>query len=372
MKSTFKLFRIAGIAIGIHYTWLFALIFFSWTLAMVYFPSNYPGWSSLMYWIMGIIGALLIFVSVLVHELAHSLVSKTRGTQVSSITLFILGGASNLDEEPERPAVEFIIAIVGPATSLILGAIFFAITHFNIDPTTPLYAIISYLSIINIYLGIFNLLPGFPLDGGRVLRSLLWGSTGSLAKATDIASIVGQFFGWAFIALGVYLMISVNFIAGLWFTFIGWFLNSSADASRKEVALRERLGIIKVKELMNENVATINPETTVQNMVTNIFRKQHGRAVPVCKDGKMVGIATISDIKKVKQEKWATTPVKKIMTTKPLYTVAPEDNLNKALLLIAKYDVNQVLINNQGKCGGLLSRADVIRLIQMNTELGIK
>ncbi len=372
MKPTFKLFRIAGITIGIHYTWVFALIFFSWTLAMVYFPSGYPDWSTVMYWLTGIGGALLIFISVLLHELAHSLVANARGVKVSSITLFILGGASNLDEEPEKPAAEFAMAIVGPVTSLFLGAIFYGLTYLPIDPTTPLFAILGYMALINIYLGVFNLLPGFPLDGGRVLRSLIWGSTGNLAKATDIAGKVGQFFGWAFIGLGVYLMISVSFISGLWFAFIGWFLNSSADASRKEVALRERLSHIKVKELMNEKVATISPETTVQDMVTNIFRKQHGRAVPVCRDGKLVGIATITDIKKITQDKWATTPVKKIMTSDPLYMVAPEDNLNKALMLIARNDINQVLISDKGKCSGLLSRADIIQLIQMHSELGIQ
>jgi Zn-dependent protease/CBS domain-containing protein len=372
MKPTFKLFRIAGITIGIHYTWIFALIFFSWTLAMVYFPAGYPSWSTAMYWITGIGGALLIFVSVLLHELAHSLVANARGIPVHSITLFILGGASNLDEEPQKPAAEFAMAIIGPVTSLILGGIFYGLTYLSIDPTTPQFAIIGYLAIINIYLGIFNLLPGFPMDGGRVLRSIIWGSTGDLAKATNIAGIVGQFFGWAFIGLGVFLMISVSLINGLWFAFIGWFLNSSADASRKEIALRERLSHIKVRELMKENIASIEPETTVQDMVTNIFRKQHGRAVPVCRDGKLVGIATITDVKKVPQDKWATTPVSKIMTSEPLYMVAPEDNLHKALTLIAKNDINQVLISDQGKCGGLLSRADIIHLIQMNSELGLR
>ncbi len=372
MKATFKLFRIAGITIGIHYTWIFAIIFFSWTLAMVYFPAGYPDWSTAVYWITGIIGALLIFVSVLLHELAHSLVANARGIPVHSITLFILGGASNLEEEPQKPGAEFAMAIVGPVTSLALAAIFWGLTFLPIDATAPLAAMLSYLALINMYLGVFNLLPGFPMDGGRVLRSIIWGSTGSLTRATDIAGMVGQFFGWAFIGLGVFLMISVSFINGLWFAFIGWFLNSSADASRKEVALRERLSHIKVRELMSPNIATIQPETTVGEMVTNIFQKQHGRAVPVCRDGQLVGIATITDVKKLPQDKWAVTPVKQIMTSEPLYTVSPEDNLNTALTLIAKNDINQVIINDQGKCGGLLSRADIIRLIQVNSELGIR
>ncbi|MHB8104327.1 MAG: CBS domain-containing protein [Dehalococcoidales bacterium] len=372
MKASFKLFRIAGITIGIHYTWIFAIIFFSWTLAQAYFPVLYPNWSTAIYWITGVITALLIFVSILLHELAHSLVANARGIPVHSITLFILGGASNLEEEPQKPASEFVMAIVGPVTSLVLAAALWGLSFLPTDKTTPLAAVLSYMAIINMYIGVFNLLPGFPMDGGRVLRSIIWGSTGSLTRATDIAGIVGQFFGWAFIGLGVFLMISVSFINGLWFAFIGWFLNSSADASRKEIALRERLSHIKVKELMNPNIATILPETTVEEMVDSIFRKQHGRAVPVCRDGRPVGIATITDVKKVPQDKWATTPVQQIMTAEPLYTVNPEDNLNKAMTLIANKDINQVLIDDQGKCAGMLSRADIIRLIQVHTELGLR
>ncbi|OGN99428.1 MAG: hypothetical protein A2Y89_07280 [Chloroflexi bacterium RBG_13_51_18] len=372
MKASLKLFRIFGITIGIHYTWIFALIFFSWTLAMVYFPVSYPGWSTAVYWITGIIAALLIFVSVLLHELAHSLVANARGIPVHSITLFLLGGASNMEEEPQKPAAEFAMAIVGPVTSLVLAVIFWGFSRIPADTTTPLAGILSYMAIINMYLGIFNLLPGFPLDGGRVLRSIIWGSTGSLTRATDIAGRVGQIFGWAFIGLGIYLMISVSFISGLWIAFIGWFLNSSADASRKEITLRERLSHVKVRELMRREINTISPETTVDQLVREIFRKQQGRAVPVCKDDKLVGIVTITDIKKTSQDKWMETPVSRIMTTEPLYTVSPEDNLNVALVMIAKNDINQVLINDNDKCGGLLSRADIIRLIQTDRELGLR
>lgn len=370
MKASFKLFRIFGITIGIHYTWIFAVIFFTWTLAQAYFPAYYPDWSTAIYWVTGLIGSLLIFVSVLLHEMAHSLVAKARGVPVSSITLFILGGASNLEEEPEKPAAEFFMAIVGPITSLLIAAALWGFSILPADKTTPVAALLSYMALINMYLGVFNLLPGFPLDGGRVLRSLIWGSTGNLAKATNIAGIVGQIFGWAFIGLGLFFMISVSFINGLWIAFLGWFLNSSADASRKEIALRERLSHIKVKELMNPNVATIDPATTVEEMVNNVFRRRHDRAVPVCKDDKLLGIVTITDLRKLPQEKWATTHIKDIMTSQPLYTVAPEDNLNTAMLLIAQHDVNQVLIKDDGKCGGLLSRADIIRHIQINQELG--
>jgi Zn-dependent protease/CBS domain-containing protein len=371
VKSTFRLFRIAGIDIGIHYTWIFIFIFFSWTLAQAYFPAQYPGWSTATYWITGIIAALLIFVSVLLHELAHSLVAKRRGIPVHSITLFIFGGVSNLEEEPEKPAVEFAMAIVGPSTSLVLALIFWGLSRLPVDAEAPLAAALSYMALINLFLGIFNLLPGFPLDGGRVLRSIIWSSTGSLIRATNIAARVGQFFGWALIGLGLFLMISVSFFSGVWLAFIGWFLNSSADTSRKEITLRERLSHIKVRELMIPHPETIEPETTVAEMVENIFAKRHGRAVPVCHGDQLVGIATITDVKKIPQARWADTPVAQIMTHDPLYTVSPENNLYSAMRLIAQQDINQVIIKQQGQCAGLLSRADILRHLQYTQELGI-
>jgi Zn-dependent protease/CBS domain-containing protein len=370
MKASFKLFRIAGIDIGIHYTWLFIFAFFSWTLAQAYFPAYY-NWSTTAYWVTGVIASLLIFVSVLLHELAHSLVAKSRGIPVKSITLFILGGVSNLEEEPQKPAAEFAMAIVGPGTSLLLAAIFWGLTRLPGDKTMPLAAVISYMAYINLYLGAFNLLPGFPLDGGRVLRSIVWGSTGSLSRATDIAGRVGQFFGWVFIGVGVFLAIQVSLFSGLWIAFIGWFLNSAADSSRKEITLRERLSHFKVRELMNPTIETIRPETTVSEMVMNVFRRQPGRAVPVCRDDKLIGIVTITDVKKIPQEQWNATTVERIMTASPLYSVSPEDNLNTAMQLIVQHDVNQVLIKENDKCAGLLSRADIIRFIQMSHELGI-
>ena len=186
MKSTFKLFRVFGIDIGIHYTWIFIFLFFSWSLAQ-FFSNTHPDWSALTYWLTGIVGSLCIFVSVLLHELAHSLVARSRGLPVNSITLFILGGVSNLEEEPKSASIEFAMAIVGPGTSIVLAVVFWGIASgisgqpLNFTEltsgdvlTSPVMAIIGYLGVINLFLGVFNLLPGFPLDGGRVLRSIVW------------------------------------------------------------------------------------------------------------------------------------------------------------------------------------------------------
>ncbi len=372
MKSSFRLFRIAGIDIGVHYTWIFIFVFISWSLAQGFFPQAYAGWDTLTYWITGIIAALMLFVSVLLHELAHSLVAKRRGIPVASITLFFFGGVSNLEEEPKKPMAEFTMAIVGPGTSLVLALVFWLLYLIPADKTGPLAAMLSYLALINLILAVFNLLPGFPLDGGRVLRSIIWGATGNLVKATNIAGRIGQLLGWALIGVGIYFIFFVSIVSGLWMAFIGWFLSGAASASRREVTVRESLSGIRVRDFVDLNTTTISPETTVAEMVDNIFRRQHGRAVPVCRDGKLLGIVSITDVRGLPQEKWPTTPVADIMTREPLYTASPQDDLNTVMKLLAQHDINQVPIQQDGQCVGLLSRADIIRHIQFREELGVK
>jgi CBS domain-containing protein len=229
----------------------------------------------------------------------------------------------------------------------------------------------GYLGWINLSLAVFNLLPGFPLDGGRVLRSILWGSTHSLQKATNAAATVGRLFGWAFIAFGVYEVLGGNWVGGIWIAFIGWFLMSAADASRREITLREHLSGIKVKDVMNAQPGSINPETTVEEIVSNIFQRLHGRAVPVCANDKLMGIVTIDDVKKVPRDQWAVTRAERIMTRQPLYTVTPESGLSDAFKLIAQHAINQVLVTQDGKCIGILSRADIIAHLQLSQDLGM-
>jgi len=372
MKSSLRLFRIAGIDIGIHYTWILIFVLLSWSLAQGFFPQLYPGWDTVTYWITGIVAALLLFGSVLVHELAHSLVAQARGMTVSSITLFIFGGVSNLEDEPEKPKIEFVMSMVGPLSSLALAGIFWGLLQIVGDQQSPVAATFSYLALINALLAGFNLLPGFPLDGGRVLRAILWNRTGNLVKATNIAATVGRFMGWGFIAFGLFQVFAGNFIVGIWFAFIGWFLSSSADASRREVTLREQLSGVQVKEVMTTNAMHVSPDTSVAELVSNVFRKQHGRAVPVCENDQVVGIVTVTDVKELPQEKWEETAVKEIMTSEPLYSVTPDDDLNTALRFIAKHDINQVLVLRGSKCAGLVSRSNILTYLQLSQELGLK
>jgi Zn-dependent protease/predicted transcriptional regulator len=372
VKSSWRLMKIAGIDIGIHYTWILIFVLLSWSLAQGFFPQLYPEWNTVTYWITGVVAALLLFGSVLLHELAHSLVARARGMTVNSITLFIFGGVSNLEEEPEKPKIELAMSIVGPLTSLALAGIFWGLLQLVGDQQSPLAATFVYLALINAILAGFNLLPGFPLDGGRVLRSILWDRTGSLVKATNIAATVGRFMGWGLIAFGLFQIFAGNFVGGIWFAFIGWFLSNSADASRREITLREQLSSVRIKDVMTTNPTGIDPDTSVAELVSNVFRKQHGRAVPVCQNDQVLGIVTVTDVKGLPQEKWEETAVKEIMTREPLYSVTPEDDLNTALRLITKHDINQILVLQDDKCAGLVSRSDILSHLQLSQELGLK
>jgi Zn-dependent protease/CBS domain-containing protein len=372
MKASFRLFRIAGIDIGIHFSWVFIFVLISWSLAQGFFPQKYPGWSVSTYWIIAVASALLLFVSVLIHELAHSLVARSRGLPVSSITLFIFGGVSNLQEEPSKASVEFSMAIVGPLTSLILAGICWGLLYTLSSRTTPAGAMLYYLALINALLAAFNILPGFPLDGGRVLRSILWGAMKDLARATNIAATVGYIFGWALVAYGIYSLFTGNFLGGLWIAFIGWFLSSAAESSRKQFNLREHLTGIKVKDVMKVNSETVARDATVDSVVRNIFYKDKGRAALVLNDDHLSGIVTITDVKKLPHDKWTETRVDQIMTSTPLYSVTEEDDLSTAMKLIDQHDVNQIIVLHAGKPAGLLSRADIIRFLQVSQELGVE
>ncbi len=372
MRPSFRLGRIAGIEIGIHYTWLFAFALIAWSLAEGFFPGYFPGWSPGVYWLTGALAALLLFISVLVHELAHSFVAKAKGLPVKGITLFIFGGVSNIGGEASRPKDEFVIAIVGPLASLVLAGLFWALDRVLPGQDGPMAATLSYLALINLVLAVFNLLPGFPLDGGRVLRSILWGTTGSLAQATRIAASVGQAFGWLLIGWGVYQILGGNFLSGLWIAFIGWFLSSAAGSSRRKVMLQEQFRGVRVGQVMEANTETVTPQTTVEELVQEWFLQRRRRALPVSEDGKLAGIVTLTDVKGVPQDKWSQVQVAEIMRREPLYTVGANDDLDAALQLLAQHDLNQVPVLQEGRLVGLLSRAEVIQYLQFRHELGIR
>jgi len=380
MRGSFNIGRILGIQIGINYTWIFALVLFSWLFARGTFPALFPGWSLSAYWISGIVMSVMLFVSVLIHEICHSLVARSRGMKVNSIVLFIFGGVSNIQGEPERPWVEFIMAGAGPASSLILGGVFALITYLvrlSGQTDTPLLAILFYLAYINVLLAIFNIIPGFPMDGGRVLRSIIWGATHSLHTATMIAGNLGRFFGWAFILFGVANFFGIpagfsNPINGVWAILVGWFLLHAADSSLRELSLQEHLEGKHVKELMDRTPECVNPDTFIETILHGSFIQRGRKALPVCNDSGLLGIVTLSDVKKIPRDAWSNTPVQTIMTPgDKLLTVNQDDDLNAALSIMAENGLNQMPVTGDGRLVGLLTRADVLGYLHTRHELGI-
>src|SRR5216684_4540597 len=317
MQASLKLGTLAGIDIRVHYTWFFAFVLIAWSLALGYFPTANAGLGAGTYWVLGVVSALLLFGSVLVHELGHSLVAGARGIRVDSITLFIFGGVSNITREASAARDEFLIAVVGPVTSLALAGLFWAIGQV-LPAGTALAAVASYLAFTNLLLGAFNIVPGFPLDGGRVLRSILWGTTGDMPRATRIASYVGQGVAFVMIAWGLSRLLAGDVFGGLWTAFIGWFLNSGAEGSRQQMTVRDILDGVPVATVMDTSPVVADPALSVQDFVFEHTMRHGRRALPVVEDGRLVGIVSITDAKHLAHDAWPTTPVGEVMTRMPL------------------------------------------------------
>jgi Zn-dependent protease len=279
MTGSFRIGSVAGIDLRIHYTWLFALVLVAWSLADGFFPASFPSFDPITDWLLGIVSALLLFASVLIHELSHSVMAMKRGLAVHSITLFIFGGVSTIAGEPRAAKDEFAISVVGPLTSLALSACFWGLGLALGTSDTPAAAVTLYLGFINLALGIFNLVPGFPLDGGRVLRSVLWGATHNFRRATQIATYVGQTFGFLLIGWGLFQLLSGDFLGGMWTAFLGWCLNNAAEATRHT-------------ELMTPRSLTSVPAETTLSSALRELADQDIYEIWVTEDGRVVGLLT--------------------------------------------------------------------------------
>ncbi len=374
MPGSLRIARIADIDIEANISWLIVLVLLTWSLAVDWFPAIVAGQPAATYWVLGFIAALLLFVSVLVHELAHSLVAKARGLPVKSITLFIFGGVSNLEQEPQRPGVEFQMAVVGPLTSLILGGIALVLGG-AIGRAAPLAAaVLGYLGIANLLLGVFNLIPGFPLDGGRVLRAILWKASGNLQRATQWASRVGQVVAYLFILFGIWQFFSGNIVSGLWIGFIGWFLLQAAQAANSQVMLDSVFKGVIIGQLMSPPPVTVSANLSLQELVDNYILPHGLRSIPVVRGDQLVGLITLADIRKAPREQWLQAPVGSVMTPlERLHAVRPQQRLNGVLPLMAAHDVNQLpVVDDAGRLVGMLSRDAVLRYIEVRHGLGLE
>jgi len=370
MKYSWRIARIAGVDIMVDSSWFLILILFTWSLASSYFPQKFSDWSALQNWLVGLVTSLLIFGSVLLHELAHSLVAIRQGEEVRSITLFILGGVAQINEEPKKPMQEFVMALVGPLTSLAIGLIAFIISLLLKPISEMLSAVFSYLALINTILAAFNLLPGFPMDGGRVLRSIIWKITGDLRKATRTASRVGQGFAFFLVFIGI-LQILRGTISGFWLIFIGWFLHSAAARSYQQVLVEDVLKDVRAKDLMTEDFATVPSAMHVQDLVDDYILKQRERSFLV-KDGDVIkGIVCLEDVKKISREEWTRAAVSDIMTPRDrLAAVSPNDDGRSVLNSLTSRNVHQVPVVEADRVIGLICRTDILRFIQLRRDLG--
>jgi Zn-dependent protease len=370
MHGSFRVFRIAGFDIYINISWLIIIVFLTASLALSWFPALDKGWSTAEYWIVGFISSILLFVAVLLHELAHSLVARARGLPVSRITLYIFGGVSDLEQEPQSPGAEFQMAFVGPLVSILIGIVAFLILIPLRSSNSPLAAILEYLFITNILLGIFNLLPGFPLDGGRVLRSIIWRATGSLSRATHIAAIVGRILAFLFILAGIYLFFLGDVFDGIWIGFIGWFLLNAAQSSEAQTMLQTVLRGVTVRQVMNTTPTTVPANISLQKLVNEYFLPQGLRSALVLQGDQLAGLVTLADIRHIPQDQWSQTPVGFIMIPlEKLHTVTPEQDLNHVLPLMTGQDVNQLPVVDQGRLLGVVTRDAILRYIEIHRNL---
>jgi Zn-dependent protease/predicted transcriptional regulator len=371
MHGAFRLGNIAGIDIYINYSWLIILVLLTFSTAISWFPSMDPGDSFATYLLLGLIAALLFLFSVLLHELAHSLVARARGLSVKNIVLYVFGGISNIEQAPPSPGVEFQMAFVGPITNLLIGGLCFLLLLPLRTSRSGIEAILTYLFVSNVLLGIFNLVPGFPLDGGRVLHSIVWRVTGNANRATRITTTVGMVIAYIVIFIGIWLFFIGNTLDGIWFGFIGWFLLSASQSTRMQATLETAFQGVTVEQIMNRDVTTVPSTISLQKLVDDYFLPQGLRSALVMQGDQLGGLITLSDIRHVPREQWSTTPVGFTMIPlEKLHVIAPQQNLSDVLPLMSGQDVNQLPVVQDGHLVGILSRDAIMRSLQVRRSLG--
>jgi len=369
-RHTIPLGRILGIPIGLDYSWFLIFGLITWSMAVGYYPAEYKNWPTVQYWIVAAATAIMLFVSVLLHELGHSVVAMYYKIRVRSITLFIFGGISQIGTEPTSAMAQFWISIAGPAVSFALAGFFFLVQP-AVTAVEPLLALGKYLVYINIVLGVFNLIPGFPLDGGGVVRSVVWGFTHNLRLASLVAANLGRFIAYLFIFLGVWQMFSGNFMNGIWIAFIGWFMESAARGQVQQLALRTMLAGHTVSQAMNRQYTAIPDDTTLQRLVDDHILGSGRRSFVVKRSNEAVGLLTLHHVKEVPRSKWpTTTSAQAMIPIEQTKRVQPDAELQTALEEMSSDGVNQLPVMVDGKIQGMLSREDVITYLRTLQELG--
>ncbi len=342
------------------------------TLALNYLPLSHPGWPVSAYWLVAVITSLLFFLSVLAHEMAHSLMAIRLGVPVKNITLFIFGGVAQIAKEAPKPSSELLITVVGPLASLAIAFIFGALYLVAGNSSRYVAAAAEWLGIVNLSVALFNLVPGFPLDGGRMLRSVLWAVTGDYLRSSYVASWAGRIVGFIFIFGGVLVALMGSLISGIWLAFIGWFLENAASESYRQIVLREALTGVSVGQIMVTDVPVVSPQISLKELVYSYVLSMGRRCFIVTSDGRLLGLITLQEVRQVPQEGWDTTMVETVMVpASQLRVVKQEDPAMLALQVMDEQDVAQLPVVDDGRVVGMVGRDSILRLMRTRAELGI-
>jgi Zn-dependent protease/predicted transcriptional regulator len=374
MESHIKLGRLFGIKIGLHYTWFIIALLIVLSLA-AHFQAMHPNWGPGVAWVTAIVTGALFFAALIAHELSHALVAKWRGLPVHAITLFALGGVAQIEKEAADAKTEFWMGIVGPITSAALGCICLALAWtlgwmMLAAPGTPFMAMLVWLGYINIGLALFNMIPGFPMDGGRVLRAVIWWITGNEVRATRIATRMGQLIAFGLIILGLINFFRGGGFNGLWMAFIGWFLLQSARSSYAQLEMSERLRGVRVSDVMERDCPVVDSRSTLQTFVDEFLLRTGRRCFLIVENGMVVGLITPHEVKAVERARWPYTTVSDVMIPiDRLRTVRPGTPVTEALEMIGRADVNQLPVMSNGRLEGMLSRDRVLQSLVSRAEL---
>ncbi len=371
MALLVKVTEIWGIPIGIHFSWALIFSLLTWSLAAGYFPAEYPGWAGPTYWLVSVLTSLLFFGSVLVHELGHSWVALRNAIPIRGITLFVFGGVAQIAREPASPGVEFRIAIAGPLTSLALAGVFAGAWVLARD-IAVLAAPATWLARINSTVALFNLAPGFPLDGGRLFRALVWRWTGSLQRATQTASLAGQFLAFGLIGFGILTVLRGDVVGGAWIALIGWFLENAAAASQAQAAVSGLLRGVTVAQAMSRECPRVAPDRTLEQVVQEEVLGAGRRCFFVTDDGRLRGLLTLHQMKAIPRERWGQVRAEEVMTpVDRLTAVTPQEGLLDALQKMDDANVAQMPVVGDHELLGMIGREQILHYVRVRAELGM-
>ena len=366
------LFKLLGFSVRIDLSWIIIVVLVTWSLALGLFPQYYKDLPKATYWLMGAIGALGLFASIVFHELCHSLVARRYGLPMKGITLFIFGGVAEMEEAPPSAKVEFLMAVAGPVSSILLGGFFYGILVLGrgIGFPDPVKGVIGYLAVINLVLAGFNLLPAFPLDGGRMLRSTLWSWKGDLRWATRIASQIGTGFSMVMVFFGILQVLLGNFIGGIWWFMIGMFLQNAARGSYQQVLTRQAFKGEKVRRFMEPNPVTVPPSISIKELVEEFFYKYYFKMFPVVENGKLLGCITSQQIKGISRQEWGQHTVGELVwRCSLLNTIDPESDAMKALSRMSRTGTSRLMVVEDDRLVGIVALKDMLTLLSLKMDL---